>query len=42
MSRYAGPLIDVHPDPRYLEAKRHELALLGSELCAQQDTEQTR
>ncbi|WP_286226039.1 heme-dependent oxidative N-demethylase subunit alpha family protein [Polynucleobacter sp. HIN7] len=42
MSRYAGPLMDAHPDPRYLEAKNHELALLGSELCAQQDAEQTR
>lgn len=42
MSRYEGPLIDAHPDSRYLEAKRHELALLRSELCAQQDTEQTQ
>ncbi len=42
MSRYDGPLIDAHPDPRYLEAKRHELALFGSELYAQQDAEHTQ
>jgi hypothetical protein len=42
MSRYEGPLIDAHSDPLYLEAKCRELALLGSELCAQQNTEQTQ
>ncbi len=42
MSRHKGPLIDVHPDSDYLEAKRRELALLGSELFAQSDTPQTR
>jgi hypothetical protein len=42
MSRYDGPLIDTHPDPRYLEAKRRELVLLRSELCAQQDHEHTQ
>ena len=42
MSRYEGPLIDAHPDLRYLEAKRRELALLRYELCAQKNTEQTQ
>jgi hypothetical protein len=42
MHRYEGPLIDPHPDLRYLDAKRRELALLRPELCAQQDTEQTQ
>lgn len=42
MSRYEGPLIDPHPDPRYLAAKRRELALLAPELCAQQNTAQTQ
>ena len=42
MSRYAGPLIDAHPDPRYIEAKRNELATLRPDLSVQQDAEQTQ
>lgn len=42
MSRYEGPLIDPNPEPRYLDAKRRELDLLGPELFAQSDTPQTR
>ncbi len=37
MTRYEGPLIDSSPDPHYLEAKQHELTLLGPELFAQHD-----
>jgi dimethylamine monooxygenase subunit A len=42
MTRYEGPLIDANPDPRYLDAKRYELALLRPELCAERDTQQTQ
>ncbi len=42
MTRYEGPLIDPNPEPRYLDAKRRELDLLGPELFAQSDTPQTR
>jgi len=42
MTRHEGPLIDPIPDPRYLDAKRRELDLLGPELFAQRDTAQTR
>lgn len=42
MSRYEGPLIDPHPNSEYLAAKRHELSLLGPDLCAQRDDPKTQ